>query len=129
MYRTIDDETNELTRRIIGCAMTVHSRLGPGLLENVYKQCLFYESRKNGLLVEKEYEMPLVYDEIRLDHGYRLDLFYKHRVIVEIKALEALNDLHIAQILTYLKLSGAQIGLLINFNVPSLRFGIKRLVY
>ena len=109
--------------------MKVHSKLGPGLLENAYKECLFYESRKSGLFVEKERAMPLVYEEVRLDCGYRVDLMYEHCVIVEVKAIAALTDVHSAQVITYLKLSGCKVGLLMNFNVSSLKLGIKRLIY
>jgi len=128
LAQSAQEELNALTQRIIGCAMRVHTALGPGLLESAYKECLYYESNKEGLLVEKERPMPLVYGEIRLDCGYRLDLLYESKVVVELKAVEALNDVHVAQVLTYLKLSGCRIGLLINFNVASLKNGIRRLI-
>jgi GxxExxY protein len=117
---------NELSHKIIGCAMKVHTALGPGLLENAYEECLFYELVQSGLKVEKQKALPLVYHEVRLDAGYRVDLLVANKVIVELKAVEAFHDVHLAQVLTYLKLSNCKLGLLINFNVRSLRDGIKR---
>jgi len=119
---------NELTGKIIGASFKVHSALGPGLLESSYKECLFYELSKEGLFVEKEKALPLVYEEIKLDIGYRLDLFVENKVVVEIKSIEALTDVHTAQVLTYLKLTRCKVGLLINFNVADLKKGIKRLI-
>ena len=120
-------EDNKITERIIGCAINVHRALGPGLLESAYQECLFYELKKAGLLVEKEKALPLVYEEVKLDCGYRIDLLVERQIVVEIKSVEALNDVHAAQVLTYLKLSKCKIGLLINFNVTQLTNGIKRL--
>jgi GxxExxY protein len=117
---------NEISHKTIGCAMKVHTELGPGLLENAYEECLFYELTQAGLKVEKQKALPLVYHEVKLDAGYRIDLLVENRVIVEVKAVEAINDVHFAQILTYLKLSNCKLGLLINFNVKSLKDGIKR---
>lgn len=111
---------NEVTEKIIGCAIKVHKNLGPGLLEHAYQECLFYELKKAGLKVEKEKPLPLIYEEVKLDCGYRLDLLVENKVIVEIKSVEALNDVHLAQVLTYLKLFDSKIGLLINFNVLQL---------
>ena len=122
------NELNELTSKILGCAYTVHSALGPGLLENAYEECLFYELKQAGLKVERQKALPLVYKEVKLDAGYRVDLLVEDRVVIELKSVESLNDLHIAQTLTYLKLSGCKLGLLINFNVKSLKSGIKRLI-
>lgn len=119
---------NQITETIIGCAIKVHSALGPGLLESAYQQCLFYELKKSGLKVEKEKALPVIYEEIELECGYRLDLFVENRVVVELKAVEALNDIHLAQMLTYLKLSECEVGLLINFNVTQLIKGIKRVI-
>jgi len=119
---------NEITERIIGCAIEVHRSLGPGLLENAYQECLLYELLKSGLKVEKQKPLPLVYKEVRLDAGYRLDLLVENKVIIEVKSIEAINDIHIAQILTYLKVSGCKVGLLVNFNVLKLTDGLKRLV-
>ena len=112
---------NELTGKIIGASFKVHSALGPGLLESSYKECLFYELSKEGLFVEKE-------KALKLDIGYRLDLFVENKVVVEIKSIEAFTDVHTAQVLTYLKLTRCKVGLLINFNVADLKKGIKRLI-
>ena len=117
---------NEISDKIIGCAIEVHKTLGPGLLESAYSECLFYELRKSGLKVEKEKPLPLVYKEVKLDVGYRLDLIVEDKVIVELKAVEAITDVHLAQVLTYLKLSGCKLGLLMNFNVIRLVEGLKR---
>ncbi|MEK7226008.1 MAG: GxxExxY protein [Bacteroidota bacterium] len=119
---------NEITQRILKCAFRVHSALGPGLLESSYKECLAYEMTDEGLYVEKEKPMPLVYRDVKLDIGYRIDLFVEHRVVVEIKVVEAFNDVHLAQILTYLKLSQSKVGLLLNFHTSSLKNGIKRVI-
>lgn len=120
---------NLLTEEILRCAFKVHSALGPGLLESSYKECLWYELIKAGLKVEKEKSLPLVYEEIKLEIGYRTDLLVEEKVIIEIKAVESLTDVHTAQVLTYLKLSGCKVGLLVNFNTSSLKNGIKRLMY
>ena len=117
---------NEISQLILNSAFRVHTQLGPGLLESSYQECLFYELRKSGLFVEKEKAQPLIYDEVKLDIGYRIDLFVENKVVVEIKSVESLNDVHLAQVLTYLKLSKSKLGLLLNFNVKSLKFGIKR---
>ena len=121
-------EINELTSKILKCAYTVHTALGPGLLENAYEECLFYELKQAGLKVEKQKALPLVYKEVKLDAGYRIDLLVENKVVLELKSVEALHDVHIAQVLTYLKLSKCKIGLLMNFNVKSLKNGIKRLI-
>ncbi|MBS1904950.1 MAG: GxxExxY protein [Bacteroidetes bacterium] len=118
--------TNELTHKIIGCAMKVHSALGPGLLESAYQECLLFELRQEGLFVEKERAFPLVYHDVKLDCGYRIDLLVENQVVVEIKAVEGLTDVHTAQVLTYLKLSKCRVGLLINFNVAHLKEGLRR---
>lgn len=119
---------NELTGKIIGAAFKVHTDLGPGLLESSYKECLSYVLIKDGLWVEKEKALPLVYHEVKLDIGYRIDLLVDRKVVVETKSVESLTDVHIAQVLTYLKLSGCKVGLLLNFNVADLKKGIKRLI-
>ncbi len=119
---------NEISERIIGCAIAVHKVLGPGLLESAYEECLFYEIFQTGLRVEKQKPLPLIYKEIKLEVGYRIDLIVEKKVLVEIKSVEALNDIHTAQVLTYLKLSGCKLGLLMNFNVLRVKDGIKRLV-
>ena len=119
---------NKLTERVIGCAIKVHSELGPGLLESAYEECLYYELDRSKIHVEKQKPMPLVYYDIKLDCGYRVDLLIENKLIVEIKAVAALTDVHIAQTLTYMKLSGCKLGLLLNFNVTKLVNGIKRLI-
>ncbi len=120
-------EDNFLTEQIIGCAIKVHRSLGPGLLESAYQECLFFELKKAGLFVEKEKPLPLVYEEVKLDCGYRIDLLVNKQIIIELKSVETLTDVHQAQTLTYMKLANCQIGLLINFNVIQLTQGIKRL--
>ncbi len=119
---------NEITERILKCAFKVHSALGPGLLESSYKECLFYEMQKEALYVEKEKPMPLVYEEVKLDIGYRLDLLVENKVVIEIKTVDSFNDVHLAQVITYLKLSKCKVGLLLNFKVASLKHGIKRVI-
>lgn len=119
---------NKITEKIIGAAIKVHHSLGPGLLESAYQQCLFYELKKEGLKVEKEKPLPIVYDGMELDCGYRLDLVIEGRIIVELKSVESLSNIHLAQMLTYLKLANSRIGLLINFNVTQLTKGIKRVI-
>lgn len=119
---------NEITEMILKCSFAVHTALGPGLLESAYKQCLCYELRQQGLFVEIEKPMPLVYKEIRLETGYRIDLLVEKRIVIEIKVADAFTDVHIAQTLTYLRLGGYKIGLLLNFKVASLKNGIKRVI-
>lgn len=119
---------NELSKTIIGCAIEVHRQLGPGLLESAYQECLYYELKSNGLSVQKEKPMPIVYKEVKLDHGYRIDILVENKVVIEIKTVEALNDIHTAQILTYLKLGNYKLGLLLNFHTDVLKNGIKRVV-
>ena len=119
---------NEITEDIIGAAIEVHRALGPGLLESAYEACLAFELAEQGLRVERQKPLPVVYKKVKLDCGYRLDLLVEESVIVEIKAVAALTPLHKAQLLSYLRLSGCRVGLLINFNVEVLRNGIKRLV-
>ena len=121
-------QDNELTSKIIECAIKVHKVLGPGLLESAYKECLYFKLVKNELFVEKEKSLPLIYEEVKLDCGYRIDLLIEKKVIIEIKSVDALNDIHLAQTLTYLRLNKTRIGLLINFNVVKLVDGIKRVV-
>ena len=117
-----------MTEGIIGAAIEVHRALGPGLLESAYESCLTYEIAHRGLKVEQQKPLPVVYKEVSLDAGYRLDLLIEESVIVELKAVEALTPLHKAQLLSYLKLSGLKLGLLINFNVQILRNGIQRVI-
>jgi len=119
---------NEISEKIIGCAIKVHKSLGPGLLESAYQECLFYELQKEGLNVEKQKPLPLIYQEVKLDVGYRIDILVENKVIIELKSVDTLNEIHIAQVLTYLKLSGCKLGLLMNFNVLRVVDGLKRLV-
>ena len=119
---------NELATRIIGMSIEIHSALGPGLLESCYKECLYYKIGKSGLFVEKEKPMPVVFEGVKLECGYRIDLLVEHKFVIEIKSVEALNDVHLAQTLTYLKLGNYKLGLLINFNVFRLKDGIKRVI-
>lgn len=119
---------NQITETIIGCAIKVHKALGPGLLESAYEECLAYELANTDLLIEKQKPLPLVYEEVKLECGYRVDLLVENKVVVEIKSVDALNDVHMAQIITYLRLSGCKVGLLINFNVVKLMQGLRRVV-
>jgi GxxExxY protein len=119
---------NQLSHIVIGLAMDVHNALGPGLLESAYQECLFYKIDKSGLLVSKEKPMPLVFESVKLDVGYRIDLLVENKLVIEIKSVEALNDIHLAQTLTYLKLGNYKLGLLMNFNVIKFKNGIKRVV-
>lgn len=117
---------NDLSKEVIGHAIKVHRALGPGLLESSYEQCLAYELQKNGLYVEVQKPMPIKYEDVELECGYRIDLMVENKLILELKAVEELNAVHLAQIMTYLKLSGCKLGLLMNFNVALLRDGIQR---
>jgi len=119
---------NQLSKIIFDCALKVHRSLGPGLLESSYEECMFYELGKLGLRVVKQKALPLIYEEVKLEIGYRVDLLVENKVIIEVKSVEALNDIHLAQVLTYLKLSGCKLGLLINFNVTMIKNGIRRVV-
>ncbi len=119
---------NEISERIIGCAIKVHKTLGPGLLENAYQECLNYELQKSGLKVEMQKPIPLIYYDVKMDIGYRLDLLVNNKVIIEIKSVETLTDIHTAQVITYLKLTNCKLGLLINFNELRVVDGIKRIV-
>ena len=119
---------NELSYEIIGCAYKVHSELGPGLLESTYEVCLEYELLKAGLRVERQKALPVIYDDIKLEAGYRIDLLVNELIILEIKSVEELSPNHKAQIMTYLKLTGLKIGLLLNFNVEDMKKGIKRII-
>ena len=119
---------NELSKEIIGCAIEVHRHLGPGLLESAYQKCLHFELSNLGLDVESEKPMPIVYKSVQLDHGYRMDLLVENKVVVEIKTVEKFTEAHTAQVLTYMKLGKYKLGLLLNFNVPILKQGIKRFI-
>jgi GxxExxY protein len=119
---------NEISNKVIGLGIEVHSALGPGLLESAYKECLYYKISNSGLYVEKEKPMPLVFENVKLECGYRIDLLIEGKLVIEIKSVEALNDIHLAQTLTYMKLGNYKLGLLMNFNVLKLKDGIKRVV-
>lgn len=119
---------NEISAIIIGLAIDVHKALGPGLLESAYKECLYYKIKEAGLFVEKEKPMPLIFEEVNLDCGYRIDILIENKVVIELKSVDCLNDVHLAQTLTYMKLGNYKLGLLINFNVALLKDGIKRVV-
>jgi GxxExxY protein len=119
-------ELNEITKIVIGCAIEVHRNLGPGLLESAYEDCLVYELIKKGLKIEKQHPVPVVYKEIKLDYGYRIDVLVENSIIIELKAVDSINPVHEAQLLTYMKFAQKSIGLLINFNVTMLKHGIKR---
>lgn len=119
----------DLTEQILNCAFKVHSKLGPGLLESAYQACLKYELEKLGLDVRAEVPVPLIYEEIRLECGYRIDLLIEDQVIVELKTVEQITDVHKAQVLTYLKFSGYRVGLLLNFRTKSLVKGIHRFIH
>ncbi len=119
---------NEISKIVLDCAFKVHLALGPGLLESAYEECLYYEIIQSGLFVEKQKPLPLIYKEIKLEVGYRVDLLIENKFIVEIKSVEFLNEIHLAQLLTYLKLSDCKLGYLINFNVKYLKDGVKRVI-
>lgn len=124
----MDIYTEDVFKEILDSSFRVHTALGPGLLESAYEECLVYELKQTGLDVERQKALPLVYKEVKLDAGYRVDLLVENRIIVEIKSVDALADIHMAQILTYLKLSDCRLGLLVNFNVKHLKNGIKRVI-
>jgi len=119
---------NQLAKKVLGCALEVHRALGPGLLESAYQECLFYKLQQKGLSVVKEKPMPLVFEEVQLNCGYRIDLLVEDKVVIELKSVESLNNVHLAQTLTYMKLGEYKLGLLINFNTDLLKNGIKRVV-
>jgi GxxExxY protein len=119
---------NQISKTIIGCAIEVHKQLGPGLLESTYETCLAYELRENGLEVKSQVSLPVVYKGIKLEAGYRIDLIIENKVIIEVKSVEGLADIHTAQILTYLKLTDLKLGLLMNFNSVKLIDGVKRII-
>jgi GxxExxY protein len=119
---------NQITQNIIKESIDIHRSLGPGLLENVYKECLYFRLLKSGFKVEKEKPMPLIFEDVKLECGYRIDLLVENQVVIEVKSVEALNEVHMAQTLTYMKLGNFKLGLLMNFNVYKLVDGVKRLV-
>jgi GxxExxY protein len=124
----LHESLNLLSYKIIGLAIEVHKQLGPGLLESGYQECLFYEIKNAGLFVEKEKSLPILYKEIKLDHGYRIDLIVENELVIELKTVETFTEVHFAQIITYLKLGDYPLGLLINFNSKILKNNIKRFV-
>ncbi len=119
---------NEISKIIVDCAYRVHKSLGPGLLESTYEACMYYELDKNNLVVHRQKVLPVVYDNLKLEAGYRLDLLVENKVIIELKSVKKLDDVHTAQMITYLRLSDCKLGLLINFNVSLIKYGIKRIV-
>ncbi len=121
-------EFDDLSNRVIGCAIEVHRELGPGLLESTYEQCLAHELRRNGIPFQIQYPQPVEYKDIRLDCGYRIDILVENKLILELKSVEEIKGIHEAQLLTYMKLAGVKIGLLINFNNTKLKDGIQRFV-
>jgi GxxExxY protein len=125
---TSDSMRDPLTEQVIGAAIEVHRVLGPGLLESAYEECLCYELKQRGVAFQRQVPLPVTYKAVRLDCGYRLDLFVQESLIVELKTVERLLPIHEAQLLTYMKLKAVRTGLLLNFNVPVLKNGIKRLV-
>ena len=126
--KPISERLDAIAKVVVDAAFDVHSKLGPGLLESIYEVCLAHALVKRGLTVERQVALPVVYDDLRLDAGYRLDLLVEGCIVVEIKAVEQVIPVHKAQMLTYLKLTGHRLGFLINFNVPLIRDGIKRIV-
>jgi GxxExxY protein len=122
-------DVNFITSKIIGCAIEVHKNLGPGLLESAYEECMIFELRKAGLKTERQIGIPIVYKDIRMDCGYRIDILVDNTVVIELKSVDTLHPVHEAQILTYMKFSSKNLGLLINFNVLRLKDGIKRYKY
>jgi GxxExxY protein len=119
---------NELATRIIGSAIEIHKTLGPGLLENAYQECLFYKIVNSGLFAEKQKSMPLVFEQVHLECGYRIDILVENKLVLEVKSVDAIHPVHLAQTLTYLRLGNYRLGLLINFNVEVLKSGIKRVI-
>ena len=122
------DELNTMSYKIIDVAIEVHNQLGPGLLESAYQECLYYEIVNAGLAVERQKILPIIYKDIKLDHGYRIDLLIENKIVIELKTVETFTDVHFAQILTYLKLGEYPLGLLINFHSKILKNNIKRFI-
>ncbi|MGE8513263.1 MAG: GxxExxY protein [Chryseobacterium culicis] len=124
----MDISENDISKIVYEAGYIVHKALGPGLLESAYEECLFYELNKHDILVERQKPMPLIYDEIKMDVGYRLDFLIEKKFVLEIKSIESLQDIHLAQILTYLRLSNCKLGMLINFNTIQFKNGVKRVI-
>ncbi|MEI6595416.1 MAG: GxxExxY protein [Bacteroidota bacterium] len=118
---------NELSKIIFDCALNIHKSLGPGLLESAYEECMYYKLSQYELIIEKQKPLPLIFEEVKLEIGYRVDLLVNRKVVIEIKSVETLNDVHLAQVLTYPKLSNCKLGMLINFNVALIKDGVKRI--
>ena len=119
---------NDISKIVVDAAYHVHVALGPGLLESAYQETLYYKLIQQGLKVEKQKPMPLIFENVSMEIGYRVDLLVENKVVIEIKSVDALNDLHLAQILTYLRLSGCKLGLLFNFNTNLMKNGIRRVI-
>ena len=128
-FEEVSAELDEIASQIVDSAFKVHSKLGPGLLENAYEACLVYELQKRGLKVERQKQLPIAYEEVRLDVGYRLDLLVNESVVVELKITDGFHPIQQAQMMTYLKLTGVSLGLIINFNVPLIKQDIRRVVF
>ncbi|GAB7088581.1 GxxExxY protein [Marinifilum fragile] len=124
----VNKSREQIFRQILNCCFRIHTALGPGLLESAYEKCLHYELCKSGLKVERQKVLPLTYEKVEIESAYRIDLLVEDQIIIEIKATESFHDLHLAQTLTYMKLSGCKLGLLVNFNVSRMKHGIKRLI-
>lgn len=127
-YPLLHMTENDIAKHVFESALEIHKELGPGLLENAYLECLVYKLRKKGFTVEKRKVLPVVYEDVKLDAGYCIDIHIENKLIVEVKAVDALHDIHLAQVLTYLKLSGNKLGLLINFNTVLLKDGFRRVI-
>lgn len=127
-FSKISEDLYKISYTIIGLAIEVHKHLGPGLLESAYQECLFYEIKKEGLIVEKEKSLPIIYKDLKLEHGYRIDLLVENKLVIELKTVENFTPVHYAQILTYLKLGKFPLGLLLNYNSKILRNNIKRFI-
>ncbi|MFZ4105900.1 GxxExxY protein [Flavobacterium sp.] len=124
----VDEELEAITYKVIGLAIEVHRQLGPGLLESAYQECLYYEIKNSGFKVEKEIKLPIIYKDLKIDHGYRMDLLVENRLVLELKTVEGFTAVHFAQLLTYLKLGNYPLGLLLNYNSTILRNNIKRFI-
>ena len=120
---------NEISHRVIGLAIDIHRILGPGLLEKAYEECLYYKILKSGLAVEQQKPMPLVFEEVHLECGYRIDLLVENKVVIEVKSVEAIHPIFLSQTLTYMRLGGYKLGIIINFNVEQLKNGVKRVIH
>ncbi|MCW3805408.1 GxxExxY protein [Plebeiibacterium marinum] len=125
---TIANDIESVYKQLLNASFEIHKSLGPGLLENAYEECLVYELKNRGIKVERQKGLPLIYKDVQLETGYRIDLLVEDEIVVELKVCESLTDVHLAQILTYMKLSECKLGLLINFNVKYLKQGIKRVI-